>query len=229
MAILRYDTERTLVIHSNRPPAAIRLSRPYASEKEFVEGDLPFLGRATLFLPNVPARGAGEIVRFEFLLSTGAPVFRGEAQVVAHHPAAGTKPAGLEVRITRMDAKSKSIHDHVKERRLAGARSSPKSVAPNRATESMAPAKVGPPPVEVSLPTLAAPRVAPVASAVAARAAEPPPEAPSERSGIHLSPARPKVAPPPNRDEILDRLRERARQLAAKGALPLPKKTRQSA
>jgi hypothetical protein len=44
---------------------------------------------------------------------------------------------------------------------------------------------------------------------------------PVERSGIHLSPARAKIAPPPNRDEILDRLRERARHLAAKGALPV--------
>jgi hypothetical protein len=220
------------VTQPNRSPAAIRLARPYGSEKEFVEGDFAFLGRATLFLPNVPDRAAGDVVRFEFLLNTGAPVFRGEAQVVAHHAGSGPKPAGLEVRITRMDAKSKSIHDLVKERRVAATRTAPKSLSPAKPVESIAPAKVGPsltePPPAAPADVAPRPIVAAVPAPQPARTAEPPQETASETSGIHLSPVRARVAPPPNRDEILDRLRERARQLAAKGALPV-KRAKQSA
>jgi hypothetical protein len=58
---------------------------------------------------------------------------------------------------------------------------------------------------------------------------EPARDTPSEPSGIHLRPTRIKVAPPPNREEILERLRERARQLAAKGALPLKRVDKRSA
>jgi hypothetical protein len=173
--------------------SAVRVVRPYASEKEFVEGDFAWLSRPTLLLPSNVARPPGELVRFEFVLKTGTPVFRGEGQVLGHHPAGGNRPAGLEVRITRMDAKSKSILDQVRERRAVAARTAPKMVAPS-----------------IRPPTIAPPR-------------EPVSDPQSERSGIHLSPARARVTPPPNREEILGRLRERARQLAAKGALPLSK------
>ncbi|HEY3593335.1 MAG TPA: hypothetical protein VGL13_05660 [Polyangiaceae bacterium] len=225
----------------NRPPAAIRLVRPYASEKEFVEGDFAYLGRATLFLPSVASKPAGEVVRFEFVLSTGAPVFRGEAQTVAHHVATASRPEGLEVRITRMDAKSKAILDHVKERRAAGQRTSPKSLMPTKGAESIAPSKaasIAPskaqsiaPAKSLSItPAKGAVEVTDVAAVAGPPGKDPDPvsERASETSGIHLRPVRMKIAPPPNREEILERLRERARQLAAKGALPL-KRAKQSA
>jgi hypothetical protein len=49
------------------------------------------------------------------------------------------------------------------------------------------------------------------------RAPPPPADLPSERSGIHLTKSASRVAPPSNRDEILERLRVRARELAASG------------
>jgi hypothetical protein len=209
---------------------AIRVVRPYASEKEFVEGDFTWLGRPTLVLPNTPARSPGDLVRFELVLSNGSPIFRGEGQVVAYHPPGGGKTPGLEVRITRMDAKSKAMLDQMRQRRTANSRTAPpKAVASSRQVESIAPAPTAvaaaPPPNP--MPT---PEVARLASAQ--RPGDQPPveltSDVSERSGVHLSPARARVAPPPNREEILDRLRERARQLAAKGGLPA-RKTKQIA
>jgi hypothetical protein len=213
-----------------RPPPTVRVVRPYASEKEFVEGDFAWLGRSTIVLPNVPARPA-ELVRFEIVLTNGTPVFRGEGQVVMHHPAGGPRPAGLEIRITRTDARSKAILDHVRDRRAAGARTGQKSFAPGKHLDSISPAlhSAAARPLTAPPQTSAAfLRSSPPLSPVAPFAHDPPADKPAERSGIHLSPARAKVRPPPNREEILGRLRERARQLAAKGTL-LAKKTKESA
>jgi len=215
--------------------SAIRLSRPYASEQEFVEGDFSWLGRPTVVLPNTSARSPGDVVRFELVLSVGTPIFRAEGQVVAHHPA-GTKMPGLELRITRMDAKSKAILDQMRQRRAANARPAPKAVAPPMQVESIAPS----PPAVVPTPVpdvVAKPEVGRLAPAPAPVVqSDDPGKSPtgetagdiSERSGVHLSPVRARVTPPPNREEILDRLRERARQLAAKGALPA-RKSKQTA
>jgi hypothetical protein len=184
----------------------IRITRPYGSENEFIDGDFGWVGRTTLVLPGGPARAAGELVRFEVVLTTGAPVLRGEGHVVAHHTPGGSRPAGLEVRYTRVDARSKIILDRVRERRSA--------VSPNSMTMA-SPLSASSP--SVSMPTPASrPDPLPVLKA--------PTDTPSERSGVHLTKAASRVAPPANRDEILERLRARAKVLAAAGGLSFKKR-----
>ena len=178
----------------------IRITRPYGSENEFVDGDFGWVGRATLVLPGGPARAAGELVRFEVVLKTGAPVLRGEGHVVAHHTPGGARPPGLEVRFTRIDAKSKLILDRVRERRAAHSQGGPVSMAG---------------PVSIGAPA-SMPNGVPVL--------KPLDEPPSERSGVHLTKAASKVAPPANREEILERLRARAKELAAAGGLAFKKR-----
>lgn len=173
----------------------IRITRPYRSETEFIEGDFAWLGRTTIILPNGPARASGELVRFEIVLTNGAPALRGEGHVVAHHVPGGSRPAGLEVRFTRVDAKSKLILDRVRERR-----------ATTSQNESV---------TQVRLPEVLSIDTLPVQNSVGAP--PPPADLPSERSGIHLTKSASRVAPPSNRDEILERLRVRARELAASG------------
>jgi hypothetical protein len=185
-----------------RPPATIRITRPYGSEKEFVDGDFAWLGRTTIVLPNGPARPAGELIRFELVLATGAPVFRGEGHVVAHHSPGGVKPPGLEVRFTRIDARSKLILDRVRERRMALSRPGETPIlsqAPGRPQDSEGALEI-----DRSLPVL-----------------KPPVE---RASDVRPTDPRPKIEAPPNRDEILERLRARAKQLALAGGLAFKKR-----
>src|SRR5262245_50952525 len=127
-ALCWLESRSTAVPEAPRIPF-IRITRPYGSENEFIEGDFGWVGRTTLILPGGPARAAGELVRFEVVLTTGAPVLRGEGHVVAHHMPGGPRPAGLEVRYTRVDARSKIILDRVRARRTGVSQAGPMSVA----------------------------------------------------------------------------------------------------
>jgi hypothetical protein len=199
-----------------RPPPTLRITRPWASEKEFIDGDLACLGRTAIVLPNAPAREPGELIRFEIVLSTGTAVFRGEGHVVAHHAPGGAKPAGLEVRFTRIDARSKLVLDRVRERRTALVRSGSMpppafvSQAPPPGTLSM-----GPPPLIMS--QAPAPRFGGGSPRITtARSAE-------TEASILRAKGRGPVPPPPNREEILARLRERAKRLTASSGWILKK------
>ncbi|HKQ69494.1 MAG TPA: hypothetical protein VJT73_09150 [Polyangiaceae bacterium] len=193
-----------------RAPPTIRIARPYGSEKEFVEGDLAWLGRTTIILPNAPARAAGDLIRFEIILGNGAPVFRGEGHIVAHHAPGGTKPPGLEVRFTRVDARSKLILDRVRELRAPATPSLAPPVGPAPISVSISPPISILPPVSISPPVVVQPSR---------------PAAPIERpSGVQVARAHARVAPPPNREEILERLRLRAQKLAKEGGLSFKKR-----
>jgi hypothetical protein len=198
-----------------RPPPTIRITRPWGSEKEFIEGDLAFLGRTAILLPNAAAREPGELIRFEIVLSTGTPVFRGEGHVVAHHAAGGAKPQGLEVRFTRIDASSKLILDRVRERRTALVRSG--SMPPPALVSQAPPMGFSQPPPPVILSQMPAPprgfetshSVLPRSSATEAR--------------VQQAKDRGPVPAPPNREEILQRLRERAQRITASGGWAIKK------
>ena len=198
-----------------RPPPTIRITRPWGSEKEFIEGDLAFLGRTAILLPNAPAREAGELIRFEIVLSTGTPVFRGEGHVVAHHAPGGSKPPGLEVRFTRIDARSKLILDRVRERRTALVRSG--SMPPPALVSQAPPAglSVGPPPLIMSQAPLSL-RDTGSARVLTVRSTE-------TESAVRRAKERGPVPPPPNREEILGRLRERAKRITTSGGWSLKK------
>ena len=190
----------------------IRLARPYGSEKEFLDGDFGWLGRTTVILPNGPSRAAGELVRFELVLTSGAPILRGEGHVVAHHSPGGPKPPGLEVRFTRVDAKSKVLLDRVRERRNAMSQPGSMSLVPAQSLlplQSLLPSE---PSSQESAPSRP-----PHANGISVL--KPPTDTPSERTGVHLTRAASKIAPPANRDDILERLRTRAQQLRAAGGL----------
>jgi hypothetical protein len=200
--------ELKLVPENPRPPPTIRITRPWGSEKEFIEGDLAYLGRTAILLPGAPAREPGELIRFEIVIASGAPVFRGEGHVVAHHPPGGAKPPGLEVRFTRIDARSKLILDRVRERRTALVRS---GSVPPPALVSLVPGSLSqaPPPVIVSHgPPLRTDSLTIRMSSMRSTATE---------LAIQRAKARGPIPPPPNREEILERLRERAKRLSASG------------
>jgi hypothetical protein len=182
---------------ADSPRAKLKVVRPYDTEEAFVKGDLARIGRTTIVLADTPPRPAGETVRFDVVLTSGAAVFRGEGVVVTHHGPGDGKAEGLEVRITRFDAKSKAVLD-----RAQALRAAHKPKAHELPHKAAAPRDIG------SLPEAVPARISVL------------PSAPGERpSGVRSAPTVHRVAPPPNRDEMLAALRARANKMREAGGL----------
>lgn len=90
-----------------KPPVAIRITRPYASEAEFLEREFDTLTHTSVVLLGAQARPQGVILRFEIVLKTGESILRGEGRVVGYKEKAHAGEAGLSLRFTRLDARSK--------------------------------------------------------------------------------------------------------------------------
>ncbi len=176
------------------PPAAIRITRPYATEDEYLEHELDMLTRTTVTLVGAQARPQGVVLRFELVLASGHVVLRGEGRVLAFRPDALRGAGGLTLRFTRLDSRSKSLVD-----RAAGLR--------DQRRPSAVPSAPSAPPVPPvprgesipAIPTTLTP-MPPIATLT------PPPVVVAEAAD-GVRPA------PPGRDELLGRLRARAKRL----------------
>lgn len=111
-----------------RPPVAIRIVRPYETEDELLEHELETVGKTSVVLIGAHPRPTGVILRFEVTLASGATVLRGEGRVLAHKDNAFRGQAGLTLRFTRLDPKSKSVVDRATAMREA--RGTPSRPAP---------------------------------------------------------------------------------------------------
>ncbi|HEY6561858.1 MAG TPA: hypothetical protein VI072_31535 [Polyangiaceae bacterium] len=206
-------------------PVILRVVRPYASEDEFLAGDLWTIDSKAALLIGVAPLDPGTLVRFDVVLSTGERVIRAEGKVLKYVDATPARPGGLRVRFTRFGGSTKAFIDRAVQLRRASTPARPEAT-PSASTPEPAPS-----PPAGSAPTSSAPR----ASGPAPRASEPP--EPELRSGVTAS-AEPlpqslpaaagtdfgerrqvlrdravqQVSPPANRDALLDRLRSRARR-----------------
>lgn len=105
-----------------RPPIAVRIVRPYETEDAFLEGELETVGKTSVILIGAHARPQGVILRFEVTLTSGVTILRGEGRVLQHKENAFRGQAGLALRFTRLDPKSKALVDKaaaIREARLA--------------------------------------------------------------------------------------------------------------
>jgi len=192
-----------------RPPVAIRITRPYASEDEYLQQELELLSRTGITLVGAQPRPQGVVLRFELVLSAGQVLLRGEGRVVGFKPSAHQGVGGLTLRFTRIDARSKALLDKAATMREQRRSSRPPRSAPPKAADSPLPEAERP-----STPpsTGAASEVPPPP-----RAPERAPEPPVEVLPAKATPARTGTAsaipPPPERDALLDRLRARAKTL----------------
>ena len=100
-----------LVAGPAKPPVAIRITRPYETEEDFLASELDTLSRAGVTLVGAQQRPDGAVLRFEIVLSTGAPLVRGEGRVTGYKPNVLGDEAGLVLRFTRLDSKSKALID----------------------------------------------------------------------------------------------------------------------
>lgn len=216
----------------NTKPVGIRIVRPYQTDDEFLSNELETVGKTSVILIGAHPRPTGVILRFEVTLASGATVLRGEGRVLGHKESAFRGQPGLSLRFTRLDPKSKALVDRaaaMREARLSGSSLPPPPRAP-------APEPPPPPP-----PPPPAPEPEPaIAAALTAQTPEPPPasvdpsveELPTHVDTRESSPmpidvgpmsepalespraAQGALAPPPDRDALLERLRQRARGLS---------------
>lgn len=172
---------------------SLRLVRPYATEEELIAAEAWAIDKKGIVLVGQPRLASGTVVRFELLLEGGERVLVAEGKAVGYTKADGDRPGGAKVRFKRFNASGKAFI----ERALA-------AKAAQQAEPGCTPA----------------PKPGSAMTAEATNAAEPqapPAMADPEQSGIRHRASGP-VAPPDNRDELLDKLRERARLVKARDA-----------
>jgi hypothetical protein len=151
-----------------RAPVAIRVMRPYSSEDAFLEHELETLTRTSIVLVGAQSRPQGVVLRFEVVLENGTSVLRGEGRVVGHKANAFGESAGLTLRFTRLDTRSKALIDRAammrdeKTRAALGsaAPASPsKPPAPIHPAQNKIPVDLTPPPAPTAIAKVATPPV----------------------------------------------------------------------
>ena len=207
-----------------RQPVAIRVTRPYSDEDEFLEREIDTLTRTSVTLIGAQSRPQGVILRFEVALSNGAPLMRGEGRVIAFKTNALGPLSGLTLRFTRLDKKTKALVD-----RAALIREERARAALHASMLESAESELPPPPPATSETAILAEPSSPDAASVESpdatgagfdRATQPdPPPAPAPHHESHepngaSSIASGRVTSGRDRDSLLLRLRERARRLA---------------
>jgi hypothetical protein len=174
-------------------PVILRVVRPYASEDEFLAGDLWTIDAKAALLIGVAPLEPGTLVRFDIVLSTGKLVIRAEGKVLKYVEPTPARPGGLRVRFTRFGGSTKAFIDRAVQLRRASApaparpesatpaASTPELVASPASAPSVPAEAPAPSPPAGSAPTPSAPR----ASGPAPRASEP--AEPERRSGVAAS------------------------------------------
>jgi hypothetical protein len=167
-------------------PALLHVTRPYASEEEYLAAEAWTIDARGMLLVGERELATDTAVIFDVTLKNGAKVIRAEGRVTGYVAPSDERAGGVRVRFRKFGAQTKAFIDravHAREEQLSTSLASEPPPEPAPGFESGPAAAALPVAVEAS-PVL-------------------------ERSGIHRRLAAP-VAAPPNRDELLARLRERA-------------------
>jgi hypothetical protein len=187
----------------------LHIQRPYDSLDEYLEGDFWTVERKEMFLIGASDIEVGVAVKFTIELADGTPVVTGEGRVVEHTAPSEDYPGGLKVRFRQLDADSKAVLRRALEVRRRAYAAALEASAAEAAPAEAAPAQAAP--ADAPPPEAPAPHVA----AAPARGSHPS-TPPKPRSAERHRTAR-VVSPPPNRDALLGRLRDRARTFAPGG------------
>ena len=211
-------------------PVVLHLVRPYANAHEYIEREAWSLDLRSMVLIGEAGLEAETDVAFDVTLGDGSKPIRAEARVIGVVGASGERPGGLRVRFKRYGAATRAFLERAESARWSSG-DAPTSVTPDPAPVSRA-SSPPPPRVEALAPPLGskpppAPASEPPASSrtweedrtsrfrrsevPTSQKSSAPPSPGSERLTI------PVVAPPPNRDDLLERLRQRARETASDG------------
>jgi hypothetical protein len=185
----------------------LHIQRPYDSLDEYLEGDFWTVERKDMFLIGADQIELGVAVKFTIELADGTPVVTGEGRVVEYTAPSEEFPGGLKVRFRQLDADSKAVLRRALEVRRRAYAAALEAAAAETASAEAAAAAEAPPVAEAPAPVAAV--ETPPAPARSTRASTPPKPRSVERHRAARV-----VSPPPNRDVLLGRLRDRARTFA---------------
>lgn len=180
-------------------PALLHVVRPFGSEEEYLAAEAWTIDARGMLLVGERELATDTAVVFDVALSSGAKVIRAEGRVTGYVAPSDERAGGVRVRFRKFGAQTKAFIDravHAREEQLSKALVS----EPPPPSAGAAPANVTAPPV--------APTSHDEVPAVALTSVPARDVSPNERSGIHRRLGEP-VAAPPNRNELLARLRER--------------------
>ena len=180
-------------------PIVIRVVRPYSTADEYLDAESDTIDRRGMLLVDANPVPPDTLVRFVVSLRSGEALIKAEGRVMRHVPAGGAERGGLMVRFKRFGGVTKEFIDRAVRHRVASHRPPP----PDADVESSRN------PTQVTEAELSTPD------------AGPPPSRPGEAQGDGAaversvtgvgSRAAGDVEPPSNRNELLEKLRERAR------------------
>ena len=180
---------------SRRP--RIQLVRPYQDVEAFVEAEGWTVRKRSMLLIGAADIAVGTEVRCDISIETGETLIRAEGRIVEQIATQGDRPGGLELRFQRIAPDTQELIGRILASATqpvdSGPTASPEPLAvPEAHTDSSA--------TERSRPTEPAPA-----------------EGEDPDSGLHARVVAP-VAAPPNREQLLDRLRARQRHRIEDGS-----------
>lgn len=179
-------------------PIVVHVVRPYSSEDEYLAAEAWSIEPRGMLLIDAAPLPTDTALLFDVALADGHKPIRAEGRVVASVPAQGERPAGLRVRFKRFGAATKAFIE-----RAVQARSSPSATAPSAPAAASEPERPSMPEVRLSMTDIE--MMSPSPPQAAAATAKP-----SEREPSRIRQRAPgPVATPANREELLNRLRQR--------------------
>lgn len=208
-------------------PRILRITRPYESVDDYIESEGWTISTKRMILLDQPRLDRDTIVRFELSLQNGDKLIRAEARVVGYQAPTPDKPGGPKVRFKRFGGTTKAFIQQVVSEHGPGpgletmhpsgelgsdaqASASPMSLRHPEAKETAPSSGRASQPARLKLETLeleGVPASAPGTPLSRPQGSRDHLQRLLERAGAGPVPA------PKDRDDLLDRLRARARQL----------------
>lgn len=179
----------------------LEVARPYANAEEFLKAEAWTIEDRSIVLVDQTELPHDTIVRFEIVLEDGSKPIRAEGKVARYVPPTGDKPGGLKVRFRRFDSATKRFIDRAVAERQSQRRSR-RPPPPNQplVLDEPVPASSSDPHLDSAPESVAPPSIVPESTQLV-----------SEPSQVRER----VVAAPPNREELLEKLRERAKKKSA--------------
>jgi hypothetical protein len=196
-------------------PVVVHVVRPYASEQEYLAAEAWSIDARGMLLIDADALAPDTAVLFDVALADGQKPIRAEGRVVKVVAPSGGRPGGLKVRFKRFGAATKAFIERAVKAQSASSEPD-RSGAPDAERVSQPDAErvsqpdaEQPSQVELDRPSMPEVRLSMTElEAPAALASPPSPERDREPSGLRQRVPGP-VAAPANREELLQRLRQR--------------------
>jgi hypothetical protein len=192
-------------------PVVVHVVRPYASEQEYLSAEAWTIDQRSMLLIGAEALPGDTAVLFDISLADGQKPIRAEGRVVGMVHESGGRPGGMRVRFKRFGAATKAfIERAVKAKNVSAAPEPPSPSEAERPStpEAELPSATGgdhPSMLDGDRPSM--PEVRLSMTALEPAQAPPPPSS-REPSGLRQRIPGP-VTAPANREELLQRLRQR--------------------